>query len=293
VYGGTFAWFGHLVISGWRYSARVYAVASGLVADARSLITSTHNQHVAWCRTLHRTRTRREAGAFLIEGVRLAWEALDAGIEPVLALYDGSALVGSESGTRLVERLAALPNAYEANRMALAAAAETRTPQGVVLAAGQPVAEPLGGVEQLLLVLDGLADAGNAGTILRSAAAAGLSTVVFAGDSVDPWIGKVVRSGAGAHFRVRIVESTWGDLTPHLGRYAQVLAADASAAASMYDVSWIMPTAVIVGSEAHGLSAEAREMGVTRVRIPMAGGVESLNAAMAASIILFEAARPN
>jgi len=256
------------------------------------MITSTHNQHVAFCRSLHRSRPRREAKAFLVEGVRLAHEGLDAEVELELALYDPAVLTGSDAGAELLSRLTGMDHAYEASAAAIAAAAETRTPQGVVLVAREPDPPPPESIvdQHLLLVLDGISDAGNAGTILRSAAAAGLGVVVFAGDTVDPWLGKVVRAGMGAHFRIGIVQATWEDLASRIARFDQVLAAEAAADITIYDVEWSRTTALIIGSEAHGLAPEAKALEPGRVRISMAAGMESLNAAAAAAVILFHAA---
>lgn len=259
----------------------------------RDLITSTRNQHVAFFRALRRSRSRRNEAAYLIEGVRLAGEALDAGIVPLVALYDPRSLETSELGRRVMNRIADTPGAFAASEPVVGAAGETRTTQGIVLAARQPPPLPRQRVEgqPLLLVLDGVADGGNAGTILRSAAAAGVTTVVFTGAGVDPWLGKVVRSGMGAHFRVGIAEMAWPDLLVCLGAYPQVVLADANGAVSIYDINWREKTVLVIGSETHGVSDPALDRPAVAARIPHRSDVESLNAAMAATVILFHAAR--
>lgn len=140
-----------------------------------------------------------------------------------------------------------------------------------------------------LLILDGISDGGNAGTILRTAAAAGLHHVVFTGHSVDPYLGKVVRAGMGAHFRIHILEAAWPELTPLLATFDQILGAEARGTSTIYDVDWSPRTAVIVGSEARGISPPGLQSLTGSVRVPMASNVESLNAAAVAAIILFHA----
>ena len=263
------------------------------MSEQSEVITSTHNRQVQLCRSLRRTKTRREAGAYLVEGVRLGREALMAGVELVAALYDPDALSKSALEIEVLTRLETLNAAYAASPAAIAAASETQTPQGLVLAVRQPQPLDLSSlqIQLLLLILDGIADAGNAGTIMRSAAAAGLSAVVFAGQAVDPWNGKAVRAGMGAHFRLQIVEARWDEIISAASDYDQVVAAEADAAGTVYDVDWSSPTILILGSEAHGLSTESQALTPKPIRIPMAPGVESLNAAVAASIILFHARR--
>jgi len=257
------------------------------------MITSSHNQHVAFCRSLHRARSRQEAGAYLVEGLRLAREALDAGTQPALILYDPDALDRSELGRRLLHRVAGQAEAFDCTSNVIAAAAETRTPQGLVMVAREPEQPPLSSIDRpdLVLILDGISDAGNAGTILRSAAAAGLDLVVFAGSTVDPFLGKVVRAGMGAHFFLRILRAGWSDLDPHLEGFVQVVGADAAGDRTIYDVAWGPRTALVIGSEAGGLTNDARSRLTATARVPMARGVESLNAAVVASIILFHAMR--
>ena len=143
----------------------------------------------------------------------------------------------------------------------------------------------------LILVLDKIRDPGNLGAILRSAEAAAVSLVVLAPGCVDPWNPKVVRSGMGAHFRLPLVPApSWDAVAQHIGDRPVWLAA--AHRALPYDrVDWTAECALIIGSEAAGLSAEAEALGTGHVTIPMAGPVESLNAAMATTVLLFEAAR--
>jgi len=140
-----------------------------------------------------------------------------------------------------------------------------------------------------------VSDPGNMGTILRSALAADVDEVLLAPGSADPLSPKVVRAGAGAHFYLPIrAELDWAQISERLyGAPAaqQTLLAEADAQRAYDDVDMTVRTALIVGNEAHGPSTEATRLATERVMIPMWNKIESLNAAVAASVILFEAAR--
>lgn len=258
------------------------------------MITSTHNRHVRYCRSLHRSRTRRQERAFLVEGIRLTREVLDADASPALALYDPEALKRHPEGQEILRRLEDMPQAFAATPTVIEAAAETQSPAGVVLVLPEP--EPpdpsLLEAQDVALFLDGIADAGNAGTILRTAVATGLQAVIFVRPAVDPYSGKTVRSGMGAHFRLAVLEIEAGELQAMLHGFDQVLAADPKAEMTFLEVDWGKRTAIVIGSEAHGIRPEVQPSLTTSVRIPMATGVESLNAAVVAAILLYEARRP-
>ena len=251
------------------------------------MITSISNERVKFARSLRGRRARREAGAFVIEGVRLVEEAARAGVEMLLVLYDPVALSGDPRAEAL---LAALPPRalLEVAPHVLRAAANTMTPQGIVTVVPLPP-PPRSVTGRLLLVLDGLQDPGNLGTIMRSADASGVRTVITVAGTVDPFSPKVVRAAMGAHFRLALwADRTWSEINGLTAGYVRLVAATADG--RPYDeIDWLRPSALIVGSEAEGVSDEAEAMAHGRVTIPMAGPTESLNAAVAASIILFEA----
>lgn len=264
-------------------------------------ITSPHNPKVGFLRTLHTAKGRKEAGAFLIEGPHLVAEALKARIPLDLVLIDPDAfandpLLGevaflAEEG---VEVIGAAPAVIER-------VSETLTPQGIVavvplasLAAEKLRAQRRGRLRPLVLVLDDLRDPGNVGTILRSALAADVDVVLLTPNCADPFAPKVVRSASGAHFHLPILaQQSWEAITAYLGgspKMQQILVAD-SAAADYADLDLTQRTAIIIGNEAHGPSAAARKLATHNIRIPMYNGVESLNAAIAASVLLFESVR--
>lgn len=256
----------------------------------RPTITSPRNERIKYIRSLHRRRVRDGEGRFAVEGTRLIEEALSAGIEPALVLYT-ERWAAKDPGRRLLPAIIALEGAegkiWPASEAALAAASDTQTPQGVLAVLPFVHLPPRPG---LVLVLDGLRDPGNLGTILRSAEAAGVGEVILPPGSVDPYNPKVVRGAMGAHFRLPIACLAWPAIAERVSGGAVWLADQAGQ--TTYDaVDWRSASALIVGSEASGPGDDALALASGRFRIPMVGGTESLNAAMAATVVLFEALR--
>ncbi|WP_298816745.1 TrmH family RNA methyltransferase [Chloroflexus sp.] len=252
------------------------------------MITSTANQHVKWLRALvESSRHRRRERSFVLEGVRLVTDALAAGAELRLALYAPDQLATTEAGVALLDRLRSLPHCFPATPAAIAAAADTEQPQGIIAAVTWPMLPPRPG---LRLVLDEIQDPGNVGTLLRSAAAAGVGCVICAPGTADPFSPKVARAAMGAHFLLPLRLMGWEEIAVELADYT-VYAADSAGQQPYYAVDWRQPAALIIGNEAHGLGAAARALAHRLIAIPMIGSIESLNAGVAGSIILFEALR--
>lgn len=171
---------------------------------------------------------------------------------------------------------------------------DSATPQGVVAVAQAPVADvSVLRSSDLSLILAGVRDPGNAGTLVRSAAATGAGCVAFTEGSVDPFGPKTVRASAGALFLVPIVRgvNVGEAVTAARDGGAQVLGADARAATSLDDVDLSEPTAFVLGNEAWGFEAGLTAMLDGTVSIPMPGPTESLNVGIAGSILLFETVR--
>jgi TrmH family RNA methyltransferase len=183
---------------------------------------------------------------------------------------------------------------------ALASLAETVTPQGVVAICAMrdaTLSAALADRPGLAAVLAGVSDPGNAGTVLRTADAAGAKTVWFTEGSVDPYNGKCVRASAGSLFHVRVASA--GDVLTGIAQLRaaglQVLAATGAGETDLYEFAdrggLDAPTAWLFGAEAHGLSAEVARAADHRVRAPIYGGAESLNLAAAAAVCLYASAR--
>ncbi len=259
---------------------------------------SAKNPRISHLRRLSgRRRSRSEHGQFVVEGLTLVAEAFDAGadVESVYVDLDapGSALLDAvldqadESDTPVFWLEAGI----------LAKVADTVSPQpALAVVAGRPVdldswrsTRPAG----LVLVLAGVADPGNAGTLVRTAEAAGATAVVFAGGAVDPLSPKTVRASAGSVLRVPLVAA--GDLIDVVGdlRAAQfrIVGTAMADAVSYTEADLTGDLALVLGNEAHGVPVEARGRFDLDVSIPMSGQVESLNVAVAGSLVAFESAR--
>ncbi len=255
-------------------------------------ITSPANPRIKLLRSLATNRKeRRRERSFVIEGVRLFAEALQSGAEITLVLYDPEHLAETAAGTAILDQIEGQRGAFPTSAALLALAAETVTPQGIVAAVRWPTlpVQPGG----LRLVLDAVQDPGNVGTLLRSAEAAGVSDVICLSGTADVFSPKVVRAAMGTHFRLPITQDVqWASVGPELrAAYDHVYALAAEATVPYYAVDWRQPAVIVVGNEAHGLAPEAQAAATTLLSIPMASAVESLNAAVAGSVVLFEAAR--
>lgn len=276
------------------------------------MLTSVHNPRVRQVRTLlDKRRAREEARRFVVEGVRLVEAALQAGVTPDVAFFTAD-LADSPRGAALLAQLRAVCETAEVSPPVLRAMSDTETPQGVVAVVpfptedagrrtkdgglpnvsvvGRPSSVGTHPPSPLVLVVDGVRDPGNLGTLLRSAAAVGVDAVLLAPGTVDLYNPKTVRAGMGAHFQVAAPSADWDEIGTRLEGLATYFAA-ADAPQTYFDVDWTTPAALIVGGEAEGVSSAARAWASASVSIPMRPGVESLNAAMAATVILFEAVR--
>jgi RNA methyltransferase, TrmH family len=252
------------------------------------LITSSKNPTILHIRQLQaRARIRRETGQFVVEGVRMVEEALLARVSPLTIIYTPD--VG-ERGEKIIAGFRDLGNSpVLVNDTVMKAASDTQTPQGVL--AVLPISpRPLPTSPNFVLILDGMRDPGNLGTILRTAAVAGVDAVLLPPGTVDPYAPKVIRAGMGAHFQLSIHSLDWEEIRATTGSL-QVFLADASAASEYSETDFSGSLALIIGGEAHGASGEIQMLHPTPVRIPMPGGSESLNAAIAAGILMFEVIR--
>ena len=256
------------------------------------MITSVHNPKIQWLRKLQsQAKFRREEGALVVEGVRLAEEALSAGWPALLVLH-GEQL--SWRGQAVVDAFAQRGAPVEtASESVLKAACDTETPQGLLVALKmQPL--PLPSNLDFVLIPDGVRDPGNLGTLLRTAAAAGVQVVLLPPGTADAYAPKVVRSAMGAHFRIAIHSLDWLAIQHFLhpaGHPLRVYLADSGGGQPYTQADLRGPLALVVGGEAEGASQSAIDLTGERLHIPMPGGMESLNAAIAAAVLLFEVVR--
>lgn len=252
-----------------------------------SVITSRRNPKIKMVRALlGRAKERRETGAFVVEGIRLVEEAANGDWRFELGLYDESL---SDRGRHLVERLRL--NGVEMEEISphlMKSLSETETPQGI-LAVLRISRLPISAQLDFVLIPDQIRDPGNLGTLLRTAAAAGVQAVLIPPETTDAFAPKVLRSGMGAHFRLPVHSPSWEEIRGYT-KGLQVYLADMQGQ-SCWETDLRQPLALIVGGEVAGASENARKLATKHLSIPMSGVVESLNAGVAGSVLMFEVVR--
>lgn len=252
-------------------------------------------------RLLARLRTRKgraREGLVLVEGRRSAREVQAAGRRTHFALVTPEARRSAEVAA-LLDDLVLEPGAlHVVDEGTLAGWADTEAPQGILLVVEEPggdldalpVPSRDGGGDRRYLVLDGVQDPGNVGTLLRTARAFGLDGVVALDGTVDPWNPKAVRASAGAGFHLPPVRAAWAELRAWLEAREVPLWVAHSPGADPRRERPSLPWALAVGNEGAGPRPEALDAARGRLAIPMPGGAESLNAAVAGAILLYELA---
>ena len=253
------------------------------------MITSSQNPKIKIIRALAgRPKDRQKEGAFLAEGVRLVEEALYANWPFRFVLYAEGL---SERGKILVEKLKVEGvEVEEVDLNLLSSISKTETTQGIVAVLALTEL-PIPDLPNFLLIPDQIRDPGNLGTLLRTAAAAGVQAVLLPPETTDPFAPKVIRAGMGAHFRLPIHAVSWDEIKQVCKMSnVQIFLADMNGQ-SYWETDFRNPLALIVGGEADGASKPARALTDTVVSIPMPGQIESLNAGVAGAVLIFEIVR--
>lgn len=258
------------------------------------MLTSLQNEQVKSVVNLHKRKYREETGEFLIEGWRFVEEAIEREAE-IARVY-----VCPE---RQAETWAGLAKTLEArgipvtlvDEKVLRKMSDTENPQGILAVVCRPKwtwqdlqSQP----EQVLLVLDGIQDPGNCGTILRTALAAGIRHVCLTEGTVDLYNTKVLRSTMGTIFSLKVITHCQPEEVMDFcaGQGLQVVTGDIGGE-NLYQAELVYPIALVVGNEGNGPSELFRRAASKRITIPMMNHVESLNVAMATGIILYEIVR--
>lgn len=244
-----------------------------------------------------KSRVRKESGLFVVDGPKMCGEIPSALAEEIYVTEEFLA----SPHVNICERILREHPFETVTTQDMQKMSDTVTPQGILAVVRQKRAKTVKELldteeEPLLLITETIQDPGNLGTMIRAAEAAGATGILMNDMTVDPYSPKVVRSTMGSIFRVPF--AVVSDLSRAVkdmasGVYGNgpvnVVATDLSAAKSYREVDYRKPTAILIGNESKGLSGEIKELSTERVIIPMCGKVESLNAAMAATILMFEA----
>lgn len=255
------------------------------------MITSLQNPLVKQMRKLHRAKERREQQLFLLEGTHLVEEACAADCAFVAVCYTPEwQQTHSELWHQITDRSQRVEVVSEA---VLQAIATTVHPDGIVATVERFSVFPAPDHMTLGVALETLQDPGNLGTVIRTSAAAGADGLWLSADSVDLDHPKVLRASAGQWFRLPMAVSSdlKTDIQQIKNQGVQVIATLPTATLTYWQVDLTSPTLIVLGNEGAGLSSELSAISDVAVKIPLASGVESLNVAIAAALMLYEARR--
>lgn len=249
----------------------------------QSVIRSTSNDKIKHMALLQTAKGRKAENLFPVEGEKMILEAMTAGLQPAFALV-------REDCAQLscVQELKARCPVYFCSESAILKASDAVTPQGIIAAFSLPQAQ--NDQVKAVVLLDGVQDPGNCGTIWRTCEAAGFDQIIFSGAAADPFSPKVVRASMGAVFRIPVqrAQNSLQIVQDYQARGFTVIASSLDGA-PFYD----RPEAgekyvLVIGSEAHGVSKPVQDRADLLLRLPMAGQTESLNAAVAAGIMMYD-----
>ena len=256
------------------------------------VITSKDNELIKDIRKLKDKKYRNLSNKFIVEGIKIIEEAIEekANIDTIIVCED--CVKNGEIEAKVLYEIAKYNCVYVTEKV-YNLITDTSTPQGILAVIKKKENDKnINYSQDLIIVLDGIQDPGNLGTILRTIDSVGLTQVIVSKNTADVYSPKVVRSTMGAIFRVNVIESgslvqTLKEIKKHKFKvHATCLETDGN----FYDVD-LNKNAIIIGNEANGVSKEVLELADTKVKIPMLGKTESLNASVATGVILYEYVR--
>lgn len=256
------------------------------------VITSKDNENIKHIRKLKDKKYREESKEYIIEGIKLIEEAIEEKVEIVKIVVCEECITDGDMDQKLLYEIAKYECIYVCRKI-FELITDVTNPQGVLaVVKNNDSKERLNYDEDLIVVLEDIQDPGNLGTILRTVDSSGLTQIIVSSKSADSYNPKVIRSTMGAIFRINIIQSedivqTLKELKKHK---FDILATSLDAKDSVYDVSY-KKKALVIGNEANGVSKEVLELADEKIKIPMLGKTESLNAAVATSIIVYEYVR--
>lgn len=252
------------------------------------MISSIQNPKIKRIRLLQsQAKSRKKHKAFVIEGIRLLEEAIKAHQKPELVLFTSNL---DNRGQHLLEVLkqGGVP-CEKVSPDVLKSASDTETPQGILaVLPSQPL--PLPANVDFLIIVDEIRDPGNLGTLLRTSLATGTQAMLLSPGTVDPTSPKVIRAGMGAHFRIPVLSCSWEEIRIATDGLT-VFAADMTKGSRYWDTDLTKPLGLLIGGEAHGPGENARNLADTLIHIPMMDDTESLNAAVAGAVLMYEVLR--
>lgn len=256
------------------------------------VITSKDNETIKNIKKLKDKKFRDEAGVYVIEGIKMIKEAIEEKTSIKKIVICEECLKAGDLEQKILYEIAKYDCIY-VNSKVYNSLTDVVAPQGILAVIAKPNKDTKINYDQdIILALDGIQDPGNLGTILRTADSVNLKQILVTKNTADAYNPKVVRSTMGAILRIKIIETE--DLAKTLKEAKKnkfkIVATSLDTNNSIYDISYNKKV-IVIGNEANGVSKEIQELADNRVKIPMLGKTESLNASVATGIMLYEYVR--
>lgn len=254
------------------------------------IIQSRENALIKHMKKLKDKKYRIQNGAFLIEGFRFVEEALKSDFD-IEAVFISQSISNSTYASDIVGGVKGATKLYYVSDNIFKDIATTETPQGIV-ACAKIKKYPLQNYEGFYVLADKIQDPGNMGTIIRTAHAAGAKGVIYTKGTVDVYNEKTLRSTMGSIFHISVIEDSELEITRTLkSKGFKVVVSSLDTDNNFFDVDLSGNSIICIGNEGNGISEEIYALADDKVKIPMPGGAESLNASVAASIMIYEIVR--
>ena len=255
------------------------------------LITSKDNEQIKQIRKLKDKKYRDELGVYVIEGIKTVNEAIAEGADIQIVVISDDSDEQDELKQKMLYSVSKFEMLY-VNEAVFESISHVMHPQGILAVVKKREQAEIDYNENLIVILEDIQDPGNLGTIIRTVDSCKLSQIIISKDTADAYSPKVVRSTMSGIFRVNVIESpniidTIEDLKSH---GFKIVSTSLESSKTIYDIDY-NKTAIIIGNEAKGISKEVISKSDVKVKIPMRGKTESLNAAVATGIVLYEAMR--
>lgn len=256
------------------------------------IITSKDNELIKEIKKLKEKKYRDQENKFIVEGIKMVKEAIaeKRKIDTIVICEDceGIQVDGQETMYEIAKQ-----NCIYVTKKVFSTITDVMAPQGILAVIKKEAEEEsINYNEDIIVVLDGIQDPGNLGTIIRTVDSVGLTQLIVSKETVDAYNPKVVRSTMGAIYRVKVIEAVSLEETLKMIKKHkfEVMATSLEEAESIYDVEY-KKKVIVIGNEANGVSSQILEMADKKIKIPMRGKTESLNASVATAVILYEYAR--
>ncbi len=258
------------------------------------VITSKDNEVIKNIRKLKEKKYRNQENKYIVEGIKIIKEAIEekAKIDSIVVCEE--CLKDGTIDQKLMYEIAKYNCIYVSEKV-FQTMSDVTNPQGVLAVINKENNEDsIDDTQDMIIALDGIQDPGNLGTIIRTVDSIGLNQILISKDTADCWNSKVIRSTMGAIFRVKVIEVE--DLSKTLESLKKkkydVLVTSLQTDNNIYDID-LNRTIVVIGNEANGVTEEVRKIATVQAKIPMIGKTESLNASVAAGVIMYEYVRRN